>query len=51
MIIFTKMKSYNYSYIVQSTWNSIMMSCDYFSKVLEGNKDRNQMSNMFYMEC
>ena len=40
MIIFTKMKSSNYSYIVQSTWNSIMMSCDYFSKVLEGNKDR-----------
>ena len=31
MIIFTKLKSYNYSYIVQSTWNS---------KVLEGNKDR-----------
>ena len=38
MITFTRMKSWK-SYIVQSTWNS-MMSYDYF-KVLEGNKDRN----------
>ena len=40
MITFTRMESYNYSYIVESTWNS-MMSSDYFPKVLEGNKDRN----------
>ena len=39
MITLTKVKSYN-SYIIQSTWNS-MMSYDYFPKVLEGNKDRN----------
>ena len=40
MITFTRMKSYNYSYILHSTWNS-MMSYNYFPKVLEGNKDRN----------
>ena len=40
MISFTRMKSYNYSYILHSTWNS-MMSYNYFPKVLEGNKDRN----------
>ena len=40
MITFTRMKSYNYSYIAQSLWNSVMSS-DYFPKVLEGNKDRN----------
>ena len=40
MITFTRMKSYNYSYIAQSLWNS-MMSSDNFPKVLEGNKDIN----------
>ena len=39
MITFTRMKSYDYSYIAQSLCS--MMSSDYSPKVLEGNKDRN----------